>query len=412
MIDMKKNIISCLLSAWAVFAAIDAEAQTYTWAGATNAWSTASNWEGGVVPPNALASEVVFNNTSGSSNGNILFMGSQRIGSLTVNTSRFGLIAGQSRDLSIGDATQAGRVTLTSTFTEDSLVFSAGATPMMNVLFSNEIVLKNEGTGLASFGRARLMNRSDGTQEGIIRFQGSGSWAFSAPSYLGKHTSGNTQETKVVLDGSAGSVFTGTVHYGATAAMDVSSLEINSGTFQLGNSTIKASSGIVVGSLGTLSGSGSIEGNLLVDGNLATYSDVGTAVLNVDGDVTLANTATTSLRVIGESAVDAIVGSGGILTLDGIFVIDVVPQEIAGVVLYSGFDSIAGDFTSVLIGDTALEQTGVGEWGGFVDGYQWSFISTTGQLSSAIPEPTTVALLFAGTAFVWVGIRRRKTRSA
>lgn len=414
---MKTNPTRILLSLVLLTGVTMANAATYTWSGATNnTWDTGTNWEGGTKPPSGSNNDIVFDTNTGMGSGySVAFATSTTIGSLTVDISQLSIIGTATRTLAIGDASKAGQINITSALTKDSILFTNGTSPRLKVEFANEIKLTNNGTGQASFGNARLQNGNGASQTGIVRFQGSGDWAFLANSYLGKSIDGggNGNEVSVVLQGGSEDAFSGTLRYAASTAMDVAQLQVNSGTFRLESSTVKASEGVHVGEGGTFNGSGTIEGNVLVDGNLVTGFGVNVATLTVNGDLTLSDTAETSLRVFSSSA-DRISGTG-ILSLDGVLVIDVAPEEIAGIVLYDGFSVINGYFSGVLIGDTALSQISAGEWGGVVAGYEWSFLSETGVLSStiAVPEPALTGALLAAGALCAAGplCRTRRRRS-
>lgn len=410
----KRHTLTLAL-AFAVGAAT-VHAATFTWSGTTsNVWATGTNWAGGTAPASSPATDVVFATNTGLGSGySASFANSQTIGSLTVNVSQFSLIGTATRTLTVGGASTTGRITLGTELTTDSIIFTNGATPRLLVQFANDIVLKNGGTGLASFGNARLQNGSVSTTDGTIRFQGSGSWRFLTNSYLGKNINDATppaHKLDLVLEAAEADSFTGTLRYSAATAMDVDNVRVNSGTFQLDNgSTVKVTGAVSVAGAGTFRGAGTVEGDVTVDGKLSTATDASVRSLTVNGDLTLGATAETTLRVFAGSA-DAINGLG-FFTQGGSLLINVVAGEYAGVDLFEGFSSTGGAFSSVSVSGTALVLSG-SEWRGVVNGYDWTFDAATGLLSSvqsSIPEPASAALLTAlGVAGV-VAVRRRGGR--
>jgi hypothetical protein len=73
--------------------------------------------------------------------------------------------------------------------------------------------------------------------------------------------------------------------------------------------------------------------------------------------------------------------------------------------IFSG--SMTGNFTSVLIGVTALTDLGNGTFSGSVGGYDYLYASSSNSLSiSAIPEPAAVAMVLFGA--IGLMLRRRK----
>lgn len=381
-----------------------AQDTTYTWTGNSTVdfnWNQDENWNLGTRPANSVNSHVVFNNSHGmGGNGStVRFSNTQTIGSMTIDMQRFTLLGTATRILRIGDAATAGRVTLTSAFTDDVVLFSNGPTPRLQIEAASELTFAHYGSGEALVNRTFIQGASSGASPATIYFIGSGSWGFQTNSSIGRQNTPDSQAVNVVL-GTASDNYSGTLTYASNLSMDVDSLTVNSGTFRLQGTTdattLKASTGIFVGTLGTLSAAGIIEGDLSVAGNILAGSNSDNTPLQIDGNLTLNNSATMHLQV-SDLITSPIIAGTGVLNLGGaILLIDINPDEYESVMLYSGFSSVAESFARVDINGTSLSNLGGSLWGGVSDNYQWSFNEESGLLSStAIPEARTLALSLA-----------------
>ncbi|AHF94429.1 hypothetical protein OPIT5_15700 [Opitutaceae bacterium TAV5] len=413
-----------IIATFAVWFSSGLAAATIKWdgGGGNSTWTTPTNWSGDILPTSA--DDVTFDiNTGMATSGTQVDFGSS-VGarSITVDLAAFRLNAVVSRSFTLGSATDAGSFILTDRFTTDSTVFDSNNSRAITVEFHNDLSLVNRGTGTAFVGTdtagrmARIQSKDSTTGTGVITFGGSGNWTFRSNSYLGKHAGNTTQTLAVVLAGSGADAFTGVLEYGGATAASVDTLAIDSGTFRLKNATAIAAAGVTVGANGTLDGIGSVEGDITIEGKLAAGLESERGQLAFTRNLTLADTAITTLRIESGNTNDSLLGAaGGVFTQDGALVIsgaDAIAAE-GQWILFSGFGSIAGEFTSVTLsglGDLAWDSAS-NRWSGQnLRGFDWSLDATSGLLAAtgAIPEPAAVALLFGCLAATAVAIRRRR----
>ena len=175
---------------------------------------------------------------------------------------------------------------------------------------------------------------------GVLIKSGPGTMALTTTnSYTGDTT---IQAGTLALTGT-GSVASGLIDVTSGGTFDVSAISFTLG----GTQTLKANglvTGVVTTSAGSVvTGSGTIDGNLLVGGNLAPGNSPGTLTLTNDNLVLgSASTGTFELGGTAPSAYDRVVGINS-LTLDGLITVSYT----------GGFNPIAGnsfdlfDFTSV-----------------------------------------------------------------
>ncbi|MDR1284050.1 MAG: hypothetical protein LBK99_25020 [Opitutaceae bacterium] len=421
-----KNSPRFLVAAFAAFTAIHLSAATVKWDGGAgnSTWTTATNWSGDTLP--ASADDVTFDiNTGMATNGTQVDFGSS-VGarSITVDLAAFRLNATVSRSFTLGSATEAGSFILTDRFTTDSTVFDSNNSRTITVEFHNDLSLINRGTGTAYVGTdtagrmARVQSKDSTIGTGVITFGGSGNWTFRTNSYLGKHTGNMTQTLAVVLAASGADAFTGVLEYGGATAASVDTLTIDSGTFRLKNATVTvtATAGVTAGIGGTLEGIGTVNGDTTVEGKLAAGLENERGQLAFTRDLTLADTAGTVLRINPGNTNDSLLGTAdGLFSQDGALVIsgaDTINTE-GQWILFSGFGSIAGEFTSVTLsglGDLVWNSAN-NRWSGQnLGGFDWSLDATSGLLAAtvAIPEPAAVALIFGCLSATAVAIRRRR----
>jgi autotransporter-associated beta strand protein/T5SS/PEP-CTERM-associated repeat protein len=168
---------------------------------------------------------------------------------------------------------------------------------------------------------------------------------------------------------------------------------------------LSAAGGFAFGAAQTLSGKGTVNGDVTVAGTLAPGASPGLMTFN--GDLTLGSTATLQIELGGAGVrgtdYDA-VDVGGALTYGG--TLDVVSWE--------GFVPVAGDTFNVLDYATATGAFDTLDLFTLGPGLQWdtSQLYSTGSLAvvaSAVPEPSTYALIMG--ALLWAatfGLRRRR----
>jgi len=193
-------------------------------------------------------------------------------------------------------------------------------------------------------------------------------------------------------------------------------IEVQSGA-TLNVSGITTLNGFVVGIGQQLVGNGTVVGNTTVQGGLAPGASPG--LLTFANNLTLTGTAETTMEIIGTGrgvagGYDAInLGSTSILTYDGNLVL-----TMSGIIAGGTYDlfnftvAALGAFDAVSFGGGfytgAWTSAGSGIWTASSNGQDFSFNELTGDLNvSAIPEPTTWALLGLGMVAVVLMRRRR-----
>jgi hypothetical protein len=165
----------------------------------------------------------------------------------------------------------------------------------------------------------------------------------------------------------------------------------------------------------TLSGNGTITGNVQVAGRLAPGNSVG--ALTIDGDLTLTSTSLSFFEVdmtALEIQADYVEVTGN-LTLDGLFSWDLLesidPISTDMFTLYTA-NNLIGSFLNAASGDrifTAdMERSFVINYGGDSSFDPNSVILSDFQFTP-VPEPSTWALMITGLALVaWRWQRRRR----
>ncbi len=189
-----------------------------------------------------------------------------------------------------------------------------------------------------------------------------------------------------------------------TAAGDVTIGDTTSaGTLDLGGQQLVLTGAANLSGLGTIAdsvGGGSVSFASGSTGGLAVgNSGVGTLTFsgNLSGGLNLTNAAISTFDIAGSSSFDSVaMGSrsvvlGGVLHLN--FLDGYAPSEGSTYALFTTSGSISGGFTSITSN---------------VGGFGYAFDNGTGLLSvTAIPEPSSWALLFGGVAGA-VALRRRR----
>jgi len=149
---------------------------------------------------------------------------------------------------------------------------------------------------------------------------------------------------------------------------------------------------------GTLGGSGTIAGNTEISAVLSPGFSPGTITFEDDLTLTLTSTLVLEYAGIGSGEYDFLDVEGA-LTFDGnlqVNFLDGFDPSLGFLPTWFGAESFSGDFNSVT-------------WTGLAEGKALSFNSATGTLGiSAIPEPSTYALLVLGGIAALVLARRRK----
>jgi autotransporter-associated beta strand protein len=226
----------------------------------------------------------------------------------------------------------------------------------------------------------------------------------------------------VTLDG--GGSITGT---GTSALTSTGTFEMKSGSV----TAILAGSGIALNKTTagtvTLSGANTFTGATTVDagtlalgstGSLAStsYSIASGATFDASAKTSYSLAAVGTTIGIGATTSGFFNGPTGALTIGNSLTLNFSTSLIADGQTYNLFDfgSKTGDFSSVgltgsIVGSLLL--TGTDTWTGLAGGYSFTFNQATGNLlvtTSAVPEPSTYALLLGGMAMTAVLIQRRR----
>lgn len=378
------------------------------------------------MPNNANTSVVQIETNKSLGNGtSLLIGGSKAVHSLYVNISAFTLLAGGNRTTRFG---AGGLIHFGTDFTSSGNTFTTSQLQYRHLISGiGDLTLRNDGSGTVVFNVANLQNDNNVNTkaDSTFTFEGAGDWTFTQHSYLGTASlaADSGFDSNFKLSAVTASNFTGKITYNATRTASLENLTLNGGVFEM-NTAIDIGENLTVNNSGSLTGSGAINGNVLINsgGTLRTALTGSVASMRIaGGDLTLNSGANFALRILADGSADTVIGAAneggditipaGILTLGGTFIIDAADiGMIDGIVLYSGFSSVVGDFESVLLNGTGLTSLGGGQWNGEVDGYQVAFDAMSGTFTSAIPEPTTVALLLGAASTALIAVRRRVRR--
>jgi len=259
-----------------------------------------------------------------------------------------------------------------------------------------------------------------GTGTGTINLSGTGALYIGAGGIVNRQTDIGTVGTKVTINLSGGTV-------GAIADWS-SSLDMN---LVSGNTMIKAADGSNaahnISLSGALTGAGGLTksgGGTLTLSGANTYA--GGTTVNA-GTLTYANSFTMqganqiTLGATGAAGTDyaTVISSGAstTLTTGGTLAVNFSSSFLSGGESFSLFQTssggaLAGIFGSVSVTGSyiaALTNDGFGVWSGSGSGLNFTFNNSTGAFTvSAIPEPSTYAMIFGMLAFVGVCLRRRR----
>lgn len=417
----KRLISSTLLAALA--ATLPLHAATVSWDGQTNeTWGTAANWNPDGVP--GADDDVIINigtglNASRRLNFNV---GSASIQSLTVGLDGlvFRATSGTDRSLTIGasDTGSVSFITMNGNAhnTEHSFT-SSGTANRLIVQFGHQITLTGNGTGEYRFARSVLTNTSSSTGTDTIIFAGSGNWGFIndgvQASALEKTSANATLDVELK---SGANAFTGTLRYATTNAMNVDNVRVNSGTLRLENATLTTTgnstvTGLTVGADGTFGGTGTVNGSATIAGKLTVGLDATNGTLTFNNGLTLQAGSETRLDIGSLANFDRVALDGGSLVRGGTLFLTLSGAYADGDswTLFTGLDGATGSFTSIVLNGQALNQSG-DIWSGTYNDLALQFNQATGilALSSAIPEPSTMALLFGACTLALVIVTRRR----
>jgi len=360
-----------------------ASAVTYTWSGASNStWTVSSNWVGGVVPVSTNTTDIII---SGTANVGLMVAGAANwnLRSLTFDasndaTTRFSMTPTANANQvarSMTFSSDSGNATLTveSGSTGNKTIDRVGTINPATITLSNSLDVIHNGSGLLTLGNA---TNASVTGAGGINKSGTGTLSLpGANTYTGATTVSNGS---LIVNGSLGSSSVLNVAQGATFG----------------------GSGVVNGAA-TISGilsPGNSPGNLTFSNNL-TLNSTAEAFMEIGG--TTPGTEFDQITVTGTLAYD---GQLTIASFGG--------WDLSQVNTYDLFDfaGVSGSYTNVSVGGFDLAWDGLDTWTGTNGSTIYTFTENDGVFAaSAVPEPSTYALLALSAAgFGWHVVRRRR----
>lgn len=275
--------------------------------------------------------------------------------------------------------------------------------------------LESTGAGAVTFGSAGGLN---------VTLTGTGSpIPVAVPRTLtlgGTNTGANTVSSNLANGGLAGDILsvtktgTGTWVLGGTNSY-TGATTVSAGTL-LVNGSITGAGAVSVAAGATLGGSGLITGTTTVTGTLAPGNSAG--LLNFGGNLTLAGASTSKFEINGTSlgvSYDSISAVGAITyggTLNLVFGAAVAPgtYDLINAASQSGdFSAVSftGAFADSMIGSAVITPGTGWSWASAVNTYVFDNASGNLIVTSAVPEPSSVALL-AGMAVLGGCLTRRR----
>ncbi|MDO8545028.1 MAG: PEP-CTERM sorting domain-containing protein, partial [Opitutaceae bacterium] len=277
----------------------------------------------------------------------------------------------------------------TSTVTGDVSLYSDGSTGT---------AITNQGTLTHNIGSGSLYARTFVNSGSIIATAGSLSIGTASTGYSFANNPGAT----ITVAGAS-------VTFGAPTANPI----INQGTINVQSGTLNTGSDLVNGATGTITGGGTINGSLTISGGtLAPGNSIGN--LTVVGGAFLINGATTFAVELNATSADQLVFQNPAATVNlgaGLLSLNLTllsaPTDFMTynlVRISSGGSGIIGTFAGLPDTGSALTAMFGTTAYNFTINYGTNLISI-----SAVPEPSTYALLVAG--IVILALRRRRRRS-
>lgn len=285
-------------------------------------------------------------------------------------------------------------------FFGDSGISAAGADRVVNF----------GGAGAAlTWGGTGFLTNGDGTTDGGYTLKLSSAKSDAKVTIENGIALGtNTSRVIAVANGSAA---TDAVLSGVLSGSGATLVKQGAGTLSLDN--VNTYSGATIISAGTLA--------LGSTGSLAstTYSIGNGAAFDVSAKTSYSLAAVAVTIDVGSSGAGFFNGPTGALTLGNALTLNFTTSTLTDGQTYNLFDfgSHTGDFSSVALSGSitgSLLLTGADTWTGSFGGYDFTFSESSGTLAlslAAIPEPSTYALLFGGSALLVAVCRKRHGRA-
>lgn len=378
---MIRRLLAGLVLTAGMCVANSGSAATFTWdgGGANNSWSTPANWVGDTAPV-------------GSTTNDLIFAGSTRLNPL-VNSG--------------------------STYVLSSITFDAGAGTF--VIGGGNATSKIQ-LGSITNSSSNLQTIGDSSSRPILEFTTGGSIDTGSAGLL----------IRSVLQGSGNVSKTG----GGTLEINNSSTSNSySGTITASNGTLLLAASLPNGNVSIDSGATLNTGNaaaatvnnLSVTGTLQPGDAVNFGSVNVNGNLTLNSSATTSLAV-GESNFDSVTVAGNTI-FSGALVINMEYEPAFFDPNLNGdfwnlfsldTNAVTGDLTSVTMtgtyGNVTFSKITADSWQSTYlgSGRQFEFFTSGPRAGTlyAVPEPSTIVFAGIGAAmFGWSTWTRRRAKA-